>query len=47
VEQQSIPQITADDDALLVQGARDRDEAAIRAIMQHNNRRLFRVARGR
>ena len=46
MEQQSIPQMTAADDALLVQGARDRDEAAIRAIMQHNNRRLFRVARG-
>lgn len=46
MEQQSVPQITAADDALLVQGARDRDEAAIRAIMQHNNRRLFRVARG-
>lgn len=46
MKQQSIPQMTADDDALLVQGARDRDEAAIRVIMQHNNRRLFRVARG-
>lgn len=46
MEQQSIPQMTAGDDALLVQGARDRDETAIRAIMQHNNRRLFRVARG-
>lgn len=46
VEQKSVPQITAGDDALLVQGARDRDEAAIRAIMQQNNRRLFRVARG-
>jgi len=45
VQQPSIPQMTAADDALLVQGARDRDEAAIRAIMQHNNRRLFRVAR--
>lgn len=46
MEQKSVPQITAGDDALLVQGARDRDEAAIRAIMQQNNRRLFRVARG-
>ena len=45
MQQPSIPQMTAADDALLVQGARDRDEAAIRAIMQHNNRRLFRVAR--
>jgi RNA polymerase sigma-70 factor (ECF subfamily) len=33
-------------DADLVQRARDRDEAAIRAIMQANNRRLYRLARG-
>jgi RNA polymerase sigma-70 factor (ECF subfamily) len=33
-------------DAGLVQRARDRDEAAIRAIMQANNRRLYRLARG-
>ncbi len=46
MEPQSVPQIMPSDDALLVQGARDRDEAAIRAIMQQNNRRLFRVARG-
>ncbi|MGH6681199.1 MAG: RNA polymerase sigma factor [Bradyrhizobium sp.] len=30
----------------LVRRARARDEAAIRAIMQANNRRLFRIARG-
>src|SRR3978361_654886 len=30
----------------LIQGARGRDEAAIRAIMQSNNRRLYRIARG-
>lgn len=45
MEQQSIPHPKADDDALLVDGARDRNEAAIRAIMQRNNRRLFRIAR--
>src|ERR1700710_1869198 len=33
-------------DADLVQRARARDEAAIRAIMQSNNRRLYRIARG-
>ena len=33
-------------DAALVQRARDRDETAIRAIMQANNRRLYRLARG-
>lgn len=33
-------------DAELVQRARGRDEAAIRVIMQSNNRRLFRLARG-
>lgn len=40
------PQLTATEDALLVRGAMDRNEAAIRAIMQQNNRRLFRIARG-
>ena len=34
------------DDAELVRRARGRDEAAIRAIMQSNNRRLYRLARG-
>jgi RNA polymerase sigma-70 factor (ECF subfamily) len=33
-------------DADLVERARARDEAAIRAIMQANNRRLYRLARG-
>jgi len=33
-------------DAELVRRARNRDEAAIRAIMQSNNRRLYRMARG-
>ena len=33
-------------DAELVARARARDEAAIRAIMQSNNRRLYRIARG-
>jgi RNA polymerase sigma-70 factor (ECF subfamily) len=33
-------------EAELVQRARHRDEAAIRAIMQANNRRLYRLARG-
>ncbi len=33
-------------DAELVRGALARDEAAVRAIMQANNRRLFRLARG-
>ena len=46
MEPQSLPQTAASQDALLVRGAMDRNEAAIRAIMQQNNRRLFRVARG-
>ncbi len=33
-------------DAELVQRARARDEAAVRTIMQANNRRLYRLARG-
>src|SRR3954447_8886945 len=33
-------------EAELVRRARERDEAAIRAIMQSNNRRLYRLARG-
>jgi RNA polymerase sigma-70 factor (ECF subfamily) len=41
---QIIPVGTGDAD--LVQRARGRDEAAIRAIMQANNRRLYRIARG-
>ena len=34
------------DDAELVRRALGRDEAAVRAIMQANNRRLYRLARG-
>ena len=41
---QIIPVGTGDAD--LVERARARDEAAIRAIMQANNRRLYRIARG-
>src|SRR4051794_3991086 len=33
-------------DAELVRRARSRDEAAIRSILQANNRRLYRIARG-
>jgi RNA polymerase sigma-70 factor (ECF subfamily) len=42
------PQIhlISDGDAELVRRARGRDEAAIRSIMQSNNRRLYRLARG-
>jgi len=42
------PQIVAIEagDAELVRRARNRDEAAIRAVMQSNNRRLYRLARG-
>jgi RNA polymerase sigma-70 factor (ECF subfamily) len=48
MRQAQAPQITGDGtgDAELVARARDRDEAAIRAIMQANNRRLYRIARG-
>src|ERR1700750_128154 len=41
---QTLPVGTGDAD--LVRRARGRDEAAIRAIMQANNRRLYRIARG-
>jgi len=41
---QIVPVGTGDAD--LVERARGRDEAAIRAIMQANNRRLYRIARG-
>jgi RNA polymerase sigma-70 factor (ECF subfamily) len=48
MHQAHAPQIasTATTDAELVARARVRDEAAIRAIMQANNRRLYRIARG-
>src|SRR5690349_8307080 len=35
-----------EDDLELVRRARGRDEGAIRAIMQANNRKLYRIARG-
>src|SRR5690348_10578492 len=40
------PAPTGPDDAALVSRALARDEAAVRAIMQANNRRLYRLARG-
>jgi RNA polymerase sigma-70 factor, ECF subfamily len=45
MRQAQTPKI-ADSTADLVARARDRDEAAIRSIMQSNNRRLYRLARG-
>src|SRR4051812_29874227 len=44
--QASAVSLAAIGDADLVQRARGREEAAIRAIMQANNRRLYRIARG-
>src|SRR5258708_37354612 len=43
-----VPPITpiGSTDVELVRRARDRDQAAIRAILQSNNRRLYRLARG-
>ena len=43
-----VPPASAErlDDDLLVQRARGQDEAAVRAITQRYNRRLFRVALG-
>jgi len=48
MRQAPIPKIapTGPDDAALVRRALSRDEAAVRTIMQTNNRRLFRLARG-
>jgi RNA polymerase sigma-70 factor (ECF subfamily) len=48
MQQAKAPQMTADRtvDTDLVRRARDREEAAIRSIMQSNNRRLYRIARG-
>jgi RNA polymerase sigma-70 factor (ECF subfamily) len=48
MRQAQAPQITGDGtgDTELIARARGRDEAAIRAIMQSNNRRLYRLARG-
>jgi hypothetical protein len=41
---QAVPKVTVDSD--LVRRALARDEAAVRAIMKANNRRLYRLARG-
>ena len=47
VRQAQVPQIApGGPEAELVGRARNRDEAAIRSIMQANNRRLYRLARG-
>jgi RNA polymerase sigma-70 factor, ECF subfamily len=48
MRQAHVPQITpvGSDDAELVRRVLARDEAAVRAIMQANNRRLYRLARG-
>ncbi len=48
MRQAQIPHITPADtsDAELVRRALARDETAVRAIMQANNRRLYRLARG-
>ncbi|MBR1121733.1 RNA polymerase sigma factor [Bradyrhizobium lablabi] len=48
MRQAQAPEITAagTDDAELVRRSLARDEAAVRAVMQANNRRLFRLARG-
>jgi RNA polymerase sigma-70 factor (ECF subfamily) len=43
---QQAPHSLGSSDADLVQRALARDEAAVRAIMQGNNRRLYRLARG-
>jgi RNA polymerase sigma-70 factor (ECF subfamily) len=46
MRQAQTSQIAARTDTDLVARARNRDEAAIRAIMQSNNRKLYRLARG-
>src|SRR3954462_1482764 len=46
MRQAHATQAPASPEAALVARARDRDEAAIRAIMQANNRRLYRLPRG-
>ena len=42
---QSLPDLALCDDTVLVERARRNDAAAVRAIVQRHNRRLFRVAR--
>src|SRR5580692_12420839 len=44
--QATVPKTATATAADLVARARARDEAAVRAIMQANNRRLYRLARG-
>jgi len=48
MRQAPAPPVTAaaTSDAELIRRARNRDEAAIRTILQANNRRLYRIARG-
>jgi RNA polymerase sigma-70 factor (ECF subfamily) len=46
MRQAKITPIVGNDDAELVRRALGRDEAAVRTIMQANNRRLYRLARG-
>jgi RNA polymerase sigma-70 factor (ECF subfamily) len=48
MRQVSVPEITlaGSGETELIARARARDEAAIRSIMQANNRRLYRIARG-
>ena len=42
----SSPSLAAFSEAELIQRAKAREETAIRAILEANNRRLFRIARG-
>ncbi|MGY8680272.1 RNA polymerase sigma factor [Bradyrhizobium sp. UFLA05-153] len=46
IRRTAISEATGLTEAELVERARARDEAALRAIMQANNRRLYRLARG-
>ena len=46
MRQAQAPEITAAGDAELVRRALGRDEAAVRAIITANNRKLYRLARG-
>jgi RNA polymerase sigma-70 factor (ECF subfamily) len=44
--QKAAPSVPRENEAELVRRAQARDEASLRAIMQANNRRLYRLARG-
>jgi RNA polymerase sigma-70 factor (ECF subfamily) len=46
VKVKAPPLTAAADDGVLLERARQRDEQAFRLIMQRNNRRLYRIARG-